>query len=355
MDSDAISGPALCAWNLTVPSFPSGSAGLRLVTSGPTAAAGILLLHNKPICDDGWSMEAANVACMELKYSRALEATRQNQVSTDEFSLDEVVCQGMEVALTNCSHRLTENCDSGEAAGVVCDSADLSDLVRTRSEECYASNVLFGPALGPQAGFQPTVLDCQERCGRTLDCNTFSYDSMARECRLHRVGDVENAGLPTPATPLGREIREIQTKTDGEDRALCVPGDCTVRLRLSEGRSSCETHEFTDLKPRAVDRLNTSSLLGSCFQKSFYGTELTMLVTHADHDGWTGEWVKVLFTDGSTAHCPMGIFLDDDETATLNCIVDLGEGMALSDNHQQHLKPVHLFIRTYLALSYYWG
>lgn len=35
------------------------------------------------------------------------------------------------------------------------------------------------------------VLDCQQLCGATQDCNTFSYDTQSWECRLHSVREVE--------------------------------------------------------------------------------------------------------------------------------------------------------------------
>ena len=136
---------------------------------------------------------AAHVACLQLNYTRALEATSGNQADNDVFAMDEVRCKGSETDLRNCSHELRENCDSGEAAGVVCDVTPLQDLevtIARRTEECYAKNVLFGPSLIPRIWIQPTVLDCQWLCSKTSGCNTFTFKTVTRECRLHGVGEV---------------------------------------------------------------------------------------------------------------------------------------------------------------------
>ena len=193
MNEDAVSGPALCAVDITVPETthsksqtPSDPNSLTLV--GNRSAEGILLLMKLPICDDGWDIEAAHVACRQLGFSRALQATQTNQASSDEFSLDEVKCRGNETSLTDCIHLVErkENCNSDEAAGVVCDLRSKDELRREaeqRTEECFAKNVLFGSELNSDVWVLPTVLGCQEMCADTEGCNTFSYDNSSMECR----------------------------------------------------------------------------------------------------------------------------------------------------------------------------
>ena len=205
-----MSGPVFCAWNLTVPEttlirsqVSSDPNSLTLV--GNKTAEGILLLNQKPICDDGWDIEAAHVACRQLGFSRAFQATQSNQATSDDFSLDEVKCRGNESSLLDCGHLVQrkENCNSGEAAGVVCDARSETELRRLadrRTEECFAKNVLFGPELTSDVWVLPTILDCQDMCGNTEDCNTFSYDKRSKECRLHSVGEVDEAGYPQPST-----------------------------------------------------------------------------------------------------------------------------------------------------------
>ena len=324
-----MSGPSHCAWSLPPTVFPvehpsvsSDPSALTLV--GNSQSEGILLLERKPICDDGWNIEAAHVACKELRFSRAKAATVEKQANTDQFSLDQVRCRGNETTILDCPHQKEENCNSGEAAGVVCDTRSQHDIKMEEdllTRECFASNIVFGPVLMDTVVVVPTVQDCQNRCATTLDCNTFSYKKTTLECRLHRKGEAEESLHPTPAG-AGRRVKEIQVKTDPEDRAQCDTGECVVKLKLidSDVRNSCETIELTDLQPRALDRLNSSLLLGNCENKVLTGSLFSLEVTHTGEDGWTGQWVKILFDDSSIADCALGEFLDDTSSTTVACV-----------------------------------
>ena len=324
-----MSGPSHCAWSLAPTVFPvehpssvSDPSALTLV--GNSQSEGILLLERKPICDDGWNIEAAHVACKELRFSRAKAATVAKQANTDQFSLDQVRCRGNETNILDCPHEKEENCNSGEAAGVVCDTRspeEISAQEETLARECFASNIVFGPVLMDTVVVVPTVQDCQNRCATTLDCNTFSYKKTTLECRLHRKGEAEDSVHPTPAG-AGRLVKEIQVKTDSESRAQCDIGECTVGLELidSDVRNSCQTSLLSDLRPRALDRLNTSLLMGNCYNKVITGSLFSLKVTHTGEDGWTGLWVKILFDDSSIADCTLGEFLDDTSSTTVACV-----------------------------------
>ena len=328
-ERDAVSGPSHCAWSLTLTEFPvehrsssTNPAALTLV--GNSQSEGILLLDKNPICDDGWNIEAAHVACKELRFSRAKAATVAKQANSDVFSLDEVKCRGNETTILDCAHQTNENCNSGEAAGVVCDTRSQHDIEMEEdllTRECFANNIIFGPALMDKVLVVPTVQDCQDKCAATLDCNTFSYRKASLECRLHRKGEVEEPGHHQPKE-AGRHLKEIQVKTDSESRAQCDAGECWVKMKLidSDVRNSCETPEFSDLQPRALDRLNNSITLGSCHNKVIQGDLSTLEVVHTGEDGWTGQLVKIIFEDSSTAHCALGEFLDDTSSTTVACV-----------------------------------
>ena len=209
-NEDAVSGPVLCAGNLTVPETLHEKIQNNLTLRGNNTHEGIVLLNDgdgeKPICDDGWDIEGAHVACRQLGFMRALQATWANQAGTDAFALDQVKCRGNETSLMDCEHLeppRKENCNSGEAAGVVCDPKTREILQREadqKTEECFARNVLFGPELSSDVWVLDWVLDCQKMCGETEGCNTFSYDSISKECRLHSVGEVEEPEYPQPST-----------------------------------------------------------------------------------------------------------------------------------------------------------
>ena len=329
-----MSGPSHCAWSLALTDFPverrssSSSDHDALTLVGNSQSEGILLFRGNPICDDGWNIEAAHVACRELRFSRAKAATVAKQANTDLFSMDQVQCIGNESTIADCPHRRDENCNSGEAAGVVCDTRTRQDInveEELLKRECFATNTVFGPVLMDTVFVVPTVQDCQERCAITQDCNTFSYKKTAMECRLHRKGEPEERVQAKPAGASMRQVIEIQVKTDSESRAQCDTGQCSVKLRLIDAdvRNSCETPEFSGMRPRDLTKMNSSLLLGDCFNKIITGDLFSLLVTHTGDDGWTGQWVKIVFSDGtgtSTAHCALGEFLDDTSSTTVACI-----------------------------------
>ena len=332
-----MSGPSHCAWSLALTDFPvkrrsSSSDPDALTLVGNSQSEGILLFRGNPICDDGWNIEAAHVACRELRFSRAKAATVAKQANTDLFSMDQVQCIGNESTIADCPHRRDENCNSGEAAGVVCDTRTRQDInveEELLKRECFATNTVFGPVLMDTVFVVPTVQDCQERCAITQDCNTFSYKKATLECRLHRKGEPEESVHPTPAGGSMHQVIEIQVKTNPESRSQCDAGQCSVKLKLidTDERNSCETPEFSDLQLGALDNLNSGLLLGDCHNKVFTGDCFSLLVTHTGEDGWMGQWVKIIFSDGqlphvqgtSTAHCALGEFLDDSSSATVEC------------------------------------
>jgi hypothetical protein len=84
----------------------------------------ILLSHDgevRPVCDDGFGMEEAQVACRQLGYQGA---TGYSTVTgnTDEFWLDDVVCNGNELRLDDCQHLAwgDDNCSASETQAVTC-------------------------------------------------------------------------------------------------------------------------------------------------------------------------------------------------------------------------------------------
>ena len=198
-DDNAVSGPRQCA-----NPAPTQNQSLPLKKT----EEGMLLLHGLPICDDSWNAQAAHVACRQLGFTRALKASQGNLADTDVFSLDQVKCLGNETSLLECDHvdQQHENCNSNEAAGVVCDQRNGTELrkeVDRRTEECFAKAVLFGSELESDLMVLQTVLDCQDMCNNTEACNTFSYDTSSNECRLHSAGEVKEAGNmnSSPSSP----------------------------------------------------------------------------------------------------------------------------------------------------------
>ena len=76
------------------------------------------------VCDDGWGINDAHVACRELGYSYALsyQCCSSYGGGNGQIWLDDVGCSGGEKFLLNCSHNGigVHYCNHSEDVGVVC-------------------------------------------------------------------------------------------------------------------------------------------------------------------------------------------------------------------------------------------
>ena len=78
----------------SISSGKTGSDGLELV--GGNEKSGNLLLHGRPVCDDGWDLPAADVACRMLGFEGAEEKTTNSHfgIVEDDFLMDDFKCGG---------------------------------------------------------------------------------------------------------------------------------------------------------------------------------------------------------------------------------------------------------------------
>ncbi|CAB3993573.1 deleted in malignant brain tumors 1 -like [Paramuricea clavata] len=81
------------------------------------------------ICDDGWDMNDARVACRQLGYKYGVRALRRDSVpdGTGQIWLDDVACSGNELSLSSCPHNGwgNKNCGHSKDAGVECTSTGI--------------------------------------------------------------------------------------------------------------------------------------------------------------------------------------------------------------------------------------
>ncbi|XP_028408846.1 uncharacterized protein LOC114531439 [Dendronephthya gigantea] len=104
------------------------------------------------VCDDGWDINDARVACRQLGYRNALGAFHGGQVPSGlgEIWLDEVDCAGNEQNLSSCSHPNWEghDCRHSEDAGVECTQEDV-DYCSLGLDNCH----WFSQCTTTDAGF----------------------------------------------------------------------------------------------------------------------------------------------------------------------------------------------------------
>jgi len=105
---------------------PVTAAGVPLAAheNVPGAQVVIMLEHDgelRPVCDDGFGIEEANVACRQLGHQGASGYSTVTG-NTDEFWLDDVVCNGNELRLDDCQHLSwgDDNCSASETQAVTC-------------------------------------------------------------------------------------------------------------------------------------------------------------------------------------------------------------------------------------------
>ena len=86
---------------------------------------GILQIYHNgqwgTICDNYWNMTGTNIACRQLGYKRAVTFNRLGQ-GTGPIWLDNVVCNGGESTLDQCTHGGwgVHNCGHHQDVGIEC-------------------------------------------------------------------------------------------------------------------------------------------------------------------------------------------------------------------------------------------
>ncbi|XP_014681507.1 PREDICTED: deleted in malignant brain tumors 1 protein-like [Priapulus caudatus] len=112
---------------------PTPGPGQSLRLSGGNASAGnVQVYHNNEwgyICDDGWDLVDGFVVCKQLGFSLAVRVSTGGDFGLEQsYWLDDVGCSGSEERLTDCPHPDwgANNCDSSEAAGVICSNGTVA-------------------------------------------------------------------------------------------------------------------------------------------------------------------------------------------------------------------------------------
>ena len=131
----------------------SGEVGVQLL-GGMQADRGHVTYLNGLVCDDFWTLDAANVVCRELGFSGAANLTTHSHFGPVEtplmiaqgllvpYSIKNVVCDGTEEKLSECNITAASesDCQFGEAAGVICTVDEHSDGGRRRRAKREVKN-----------------------------------------------------------------------------------------------------------------------------------------------------------------------------------------------------------------------
>ena len=82
------------------------------------------------VCDDGWNIEASNVACRSLGYRRAtgFVGSQGHPHGNTFFNLDDIQCTGSESSLLECSFNSQHNCDNRSHVYLSCEVGKFSTI-----------------------------------------------------------------------------------------------------------------------------------------------------------------------------------------------------------------------------------
>eukprot|EP00397_Hematodinium_sp_SG-2012_P052514 GEMP01062115.1.p1 GENE.GEMP01062115.1~~GEMP01062115.1.p1 ORF type:complete len:372 (+),score=40.39 GEMP01062115.1:199-1314(+) len=120
-------------------SFKCSCPGLVLIGSN-SKSEGNVYVDDLPVCDDNWNNNAALVVCKMLGYGagRSVIQSHFGHVAND-FSMDDVECDGSETNIKSCAYKSNDDCSAGEGAGVKCGGREHEDCweqCNTKSGPC---------------------------------------------------------------------------------------------------------------------------------------------------------------------------------------------------------------------------
>ncbi|KAM6957747.1 scavenger receptor cysteine-rich domain-containing protein DMBT1-like [Aplochiton taeniatus] len=194
------------------------------------------------VCDDSWSLINADVVCKQLGCGNALSASHAAYYGQGNGSIlvDDVVCSGEEVSLTQCRHGGfgVTDCRHEEDAGVYCsDKAHLRlangpDFCSGRVEVFH--NGQWGTVCGTGWSLHHAELICKQlECGEPVSAPGGAHFGQGK-------GPVWNADPHC----FSSEKALIQCSQEGLSKSSCSHSEdagivCSEKIRLVQGNTVC--------------------------------------------------------------------------------------------------------------------
>jgi len=279
----AISGPRNCSDpNYTAnpqPSYttptPCSSPGAICLTGG--GSRGDILIEDRPVCDDDWTLVNAHVACKQLGFIGALAFTKESRFgsSSRDFIMDSVRCDGTEERLIDCQHNTDHDCREGEAAGVLCDTRSKKEELDIEST-CFSSNVSYSPGSFIDYDIVASPYDCQKLCASHSECTYFTFYTDTNKCYRKTT----NLALPKRGAISGP--RQCPGNGTNITTSTLPPRDCNLPgvVCLKQGSSPNEGNVYIGGKPVCDDHWDARDGRVVCRELGFKDMLTTYVRSH---------------------------------------------------------------------------
>ena len=191
-----VGGPPNCSTGIP-PKLSEGVCqnGTCLI-GGNSEAEGNVFQEGEAVCDDDWGEDEARVVCRELGHKggvlRYTTGSKFGPVPAPKTG-GKHRCRGTEGSLLDCTFPSLPgmDCDSGEGAGVICDTRDPE--VVAREQVCFNMGVAFhGTPTHGSASLQgiQNAADCQILCQATQNCTHFTWFFSGGKCHLFTFSNI---------------------------------------------------------------------------------------------------------------------------------------------------------------------
>ncbi|XP_061560065.1 uncharacterized protein LOC133416834 [Phycodurus eques] len=217
------------------------------------------------VCDDEWVLTAADVVCRQLGCGHAVSAPSSAHFGwgSGPIWLDNVVCEGQELAITHCTHQGfgENNCGHSEDTGVIC----LGALEKPQITVSPSAVVNWGD----NVEFTCTILT--EHIG-----GTFLLKRLQGSLKLHKYSESEGATFSMPRVNFshqGSYFCEYQKKVEGNIIYYPQgdPMELIIKVSLEKPLISMTTFQVMVIyTPREVSVTRGSSFSITCSVHSLY-------------------------------------------------------------------------------------